>query len=240
MILAEDNALLRQGVEKLIAQQDGLELLGTAGDLPGLLALVEEVEPDVVVTDIRMPPTGTDEGIQAAAHLRRHHPDIGVVVLSQYANPEYALALLADGSARRAYLLKESIAGVDELVRAIRTVAEGGSAVDPAVVDALVDASAPRRAVRPRPPDLARDGDPVGDGPGQEQRRHRRVAVPLRAGRGEAHQRHLLQARPHRGGGRQPPGQGRAHLPGRRPGPRLATLKGSTTNLSTGPDPWDN
>jgi DNA-binding NarL/FixJ family response regulator len=145
VILAEDNALLRQGVEKLIAHQDGLELLGTAGDLPGLLALVEEVNPDVVVTDIRMPPTGSDEGIQAAAHLRQHHPDIGVVVLSQYANPEYALALLADGSARRAYLLKESIAGVDELARAIRTVAEGGSAVDPAVVDALVDASAPRR-----------------------------------------------------------------------------------------------
>ena len=119
--------------------------MGTANDLPGLLALVEEVEPDVVVTDIRMPPTGTDEGVQAAAHLRRHRPDIGVVVLSQYANPEYALALLSDGSARRAYLLKESVAGVDELVRAIQTVADGGSVVDPAVVDSLVGASAPRR-----------------------------------------------------------------------------------------------
>ena len=145
VVLAEDNALLRQGVEKLIAQQDGLELVGTAGDLPGLLALVEEVEPAVVVTDIRMPPTGTDEGIQAAAHLRLHRPDIGVVVLSQYANPEYALALLSDGSARRAYLLKETIAGVDELATAIRTVADGGSVVDPAVVDALVGASTPRR-----------------------------------------------------------------------------------------------
>ncbi len=98
MVFAEDNVLLRQGVEKLIAQQDGLELVGTANDLPGLLALVEEVEPHVVVTDIRMPPTGTDEGIQAAAHLREHRPEIGVVVLSQYANPEYALALLSDGS----------------------------------------------------------------------------------------------------------------------------------------------
>ena len=145
MVLAEDNALLRQGVEKLIGQQDGLELVGTADDLPALLDLVERVGPDVVVTDIRMPPTGTDEGIQAAARLREHHPDIGVVVLSQYANPEYALALLSDGSARRAYLLKETIAGVDELARAIRTVAEGGSVVDPAVVDALVGASAPRR-----------------------------------------------------------------------------------------------
>jgi DNA-binding NarL/FixJ family response regulator len=145
VVLAEDNALLRQGVEKLIGQQDGLELVGTANDLPGLLALVEQVEPDVVVTDIRMPPTGTDEGVQAAAHLRQHRPDIGVVVLSQYANPEYALALLSDGSARRAYLLKESVAGVDELVRAIQTVADGGSVVDPAVVDSLVGASAPRR-----------------------------------------------------------------------------------------------
>ena len=145
VVLAEDNALLRQGVEKLIAQQDGMDLVGTADDLPGLLALVEEVEPAVVVTDIRMPPTGTDEGIQAAAHLRMHRPDVGVVVLSQYADPEYALALLSDGSARRAYLLKESIAGVDELVTAIRTVAEGGSVVDPAVVDALVGASTPRR-----------------------------------------------------------------------------------------------
>jgi DNA-binding NarL/FixJ family response regulator len=145
VVLAEDNALLRQGVEKLIGHQDGLELVGTANDLPGLLALVEEVEPDVVVTDIRMPPTGTDEGVQAAAHLRQHRPDIGVVVLSQYANPEYALALLSDGSARRAYLLKESVAGVDELVRAIQTVADGGSVVDPAVVDSLVGASAPRR-----------------------------------------------------------------------------------------------
>ncbi len=145
VVLAEDNALLRQGVEKLIAQQDGLELVGTANDLPQLLALVEAVEPDVVVTDIRMPPTGTDEGVQAAAHLREHRPEIGVVVLSQYANPEYALALLSDGSARRAYLLKESVAGVDELVRAIETVAEGGSVVDPAVVDSLVGASTPRR-----------------------------------------------------------------------------------------------
>ena len=145
VVLAEDNALLRQGVEKLIAHQDGLELVGTANDLPGLLELVEEVEPQVVVTDIRMPPTGTDEGIQAAAHLREHRPEIGVVVLSQYANPEYALALLSDGSARRAYLLKESIAGVDELTKAICTVAEGGSVVDPAVVDALVGASTPRR-----------------------------------------------------------------------------------------------
>lgn len=145
MVLAEDNALLRQGVERLIGQQDGLELVGTASDLPELLALVDGVGPDVVVTDIRMPPTGTDEGIRAAAHLREHQPHVGVVVLSQYADPEYAVALLSDGSAGRAYLLKESVAGADDLFRAIHAVAEGGSVVDPAVVDSLVSASSPRR-----------------------------------------------------------------------------------------------
>jgi DNA-binding NarL/FixJ family response regulator len=144
VVLAEDNALLREGIEQLIDRQEGIELVGTATDLPGLLVLVEREAPDVVVTDIRMPPTGTDEGIQAATQLRDQRPDIGVVVLSQYANPEYALALLADGSAGRGYLLKESVAGVDELVRAIRTVAEGGSMVDSAVVDSLVGASAKR------------------------------------------------------------------------------------------------
>ncbi len=143
--LAEDNALLREGIEQLISRHEGLELVGSAVDLPGLLSLVEKERPDVVVTDIRMPPTGTNEGVQAAATLRDHHPEIGVVVLSQYDDPEYALALLADGSAGRAYLLKESVAGVGELVRAIRTVADGGSMVDAAVVDSLVSASSPRR-----------------------------------------------------------------------------------------------
>jgi DNA-binding NarL/FixJ family response regulator len=145
VVLAEDNTLLRQGIERLIAAEPGLELVGTAEDLPALLGLVDAAGPDVVVTDIRMPPTGTDEGVQAATHLREHHPDVGVVVLSQYANPEYAMALLSHGSARRAYLLKDSIAGVDELVRAIRSVADGGSMVDPAVVDSLVGASKPER-----------------------------------------------------------------------------------------------
>jgi len=144
VVLAEDNALLREGVARLIAGEEGLELVGEASDLPGLLALVDDVAPDVVVTDIRMPPSGTDEGIQAAAQLREHHPEVGVVVLSQYANPNYALAILGDGSAGRAYLLKESVAGVDELARAIREVAAGGSVIDPAVVDGLVGASGRR------------------------------------------------------------------------------------------------
>jgi len=96
----------------------------------------------VVVTDIRMPPSGTDEGIQAARWLRENRPDVGVVVLSQYTAPSYALALLEDGSAGRAYLLKERVAGADELTRTIRSVAAGGSVIDPVVVDMLVQARA--------------------------------------------------------------------------------------------------
>ena len=131
MVLAEDNALLREGVSRLIEADEELELAGVATDLPELLVLVEAVEPHVVVTDIRMPPTGTDEGIKAAAWLREHRPGVGVVVLSQYTAPAYALALLEEGSAGRAYLLKEHVAGANELSRAIKIVASGGSVIDP-------------------------------------------------------------------------------------------------------------
>ena len=141
VVLAEDHALLREGLSKLIDGQLDLHLVGTTGDLPGLLELIERKAPHVVVTDIRMPPTSTDEGIQAAAFVRTHHAEMGVVVLSQYANPSYALALLADGSAGRAYLLKERVTGVDDLLRAIREVAAGRSVIDPAVVEALVSAN---------------------------------------------------------------------------------------------------
>ena len=136
--LAEDNVLLREGLSRLIAANDDLDLVGVAGDLPELLAVVGEQVPDVVVTDIRMPPTGTDEGIQAAAWIRERYPDVGVVVLSQYTAPGYAVTLLEHGSAGRAYLLKERVAGADELARAIRSVAQGGSVIDPLVVDELV------------------------------------------------------------------------------------------------------
>ena len=138
VVLADDHVLLREGISRLVAATDDLELAGTAGDLPGLLALAEREHPDVVVTDIRMPPTGTDEGIQAAAWIREHLPGTGVVVLSQYVAPNYAIALLEGGSAGRAYLLKERIGNVDELAGAIRTVAAGGSVIDPMVVDQLV------------------------------------------------------------------------------------------------------
>jgi len=145
IVLAEDNALLREGMSRLVDAQEDLELVGVAADLPSLLALVAEATPDVVVTDIRMPPTGTDEGVQAAAWLREHHPAIGVVVLSQFTSPSYALALLEAGSSGRAYLLKERVAGADELAQAIRVVAGGGSVIDPLVVDELVRARASRR-----------------------------------------------------------------------------------------------
>jgi DNA-binding NarL/FixJ family response regulator len=138
VVLAEDHVLLREGISRLVSANADLELAGTAGDLPGLLALAERERPNVVVTDIRMPPTGTDEGIQAAAWIRDHLPGTGVVVLSQYAQPGYAVALLERGSAGRAYLLKERIGNVDELAGAIRAVAAGGSVIDPMVVDQLV------------------------------------------------------------------------------------------------------
>jgi DNA-binding NarL/FixJ family response regulator len=138
VVLAEDHVLLREGISRLVAANADMELAGTAGDLPGLLALAERERPDVVVTDIRMPPTGSDEGIQAAAWIREHLPGTGVVVLSQYVQPGYAVALLERGSAGRAYLLKERIGNVDELAGAIRAVAVGGSVIDPMVVDQLV------------------------------------------------------------------------------------------------------
>ncbi|MGH8975521.1 MAG: response regulator transcription factor [Acidimicrobiia bacterium] len=146
LVLAEDNALLRDGLARLITSQPDLELAGVAADLGQLMEVVDEQQPDVVVTDIRMPPTSTDEGIRAANHLRETRPATGVVVLSQYANPEYALALLERGSAGRAYLLKERVTDVEELLRAIREVARGGAVIDPAVVELLVSAHGGRPA----------------------------------------------------------------------------------------------
>ena len=144
VVLAEDNTLLREGLSRLIEGDSDLELAGVATDLPELLALITASVPDVVVTDIRMPPTGTDEGIRAAAWLRENRPKVGVVVLSQYTAPAYAMALLEEGSAGRAYLLKERVAGANELSRAIQTVASGGSVIDPLVVDELVRARTKR------------------------------------------------------------------------------------------------
>ncbi len=138
LVLAEDHYLVREGIRRLLETRPEFEVAAVCGDLESLLAAVEVERPDVVVTDIRMPPGGTDEGIQAAERLRDTNPEIGVVVLSQYASPSYALALLERGSAGRAYLLKERVKDLGQLEAAIRAVAEGGSVIDPKVVEALV------------------------------------------------------------------------------------------------------
>ena len=138
VVLAEDDYLLREGVRRLLETCEDVELAAACGDLDSLFLEVERAQPDVVVTDIRMPPGRTDEGIQAAERLRETHPMVGVVVLSQYAEPRYALRLLEAGSDARAYLLKERLSDLEELVGAIRAVADGGSVVDPKVVEELV------------------------------------------------------------------------------------------------------
>jgi DNA-binding NarL/FixJ family response regulator len=137
-VLAEDHYLLREGMRRLLEANPDLEIAAVCDDLDSLLAAVEAERPDVVVTDIRMPPTNLDEGVQASDWLRREHPDVGVVVLSQYLEPAYALALFEAGTEGRAYLLKERVNDVRQLVSAIRAVAEGGSVIDPKVVEALV------------------------------------------------------------------------------------------------------
>jgi DNA-binding NarL/FixJ family response regulator len=138
LVLAEDHYLLREGMRRLLETNSDLEVVAVCEDLDSLLAAVEAERPDVVVTDIRMPPGNLDEGIRASDRLRGEHPDIGVVVLSQYLEPAYALALFEAGTERRAYLLKERVHDVGQLVAAIRAVADGGSVVDPKVVEALV------------------------------------------------------------------------------------------------------
>src|SRR5207302_11330354 len=148
VILAADNYLLREGLSQLLESSDEIELVCSCADLPELERSVGELNPDVVITDIRMPPTGTDEGIRAADRLRSVRPQVGVVVLSHYAEPEYALALLERGAAGRAYLLKERVSDLGQLVSAVRDVARGGSVIDPGVVEVLVAA---KKAARDSP-----------------------------------------------------------------------------------------
>jgi DNA-binding NarL/FixJ family response regulator len=150
VVLADDHYIVREGVRRLLETQPDLEILATCSDLDSLFAAVETEHPDVVLTDIRMPPSRSDEGIRAAARLRATHPEIGVVVLSQYAEPAYALVLLEGGSARRAYLLKERVDDVQQLAGAIRAVAGGGSVIDPKVVETLI---ADRARTQPSPLD---------------------------------------------------------------------------------------
>ena len=140
VVLGEDSFLVREGIASVLRDLDDVELVDTAEDLDELRASVERTKPDVVVTDIRMPPSNTDEGIQFADELRSSHPDVGVVILSQHAEPRYAIALLSAGSGRRAYLLKDRLTDEAELNLALHNVATGLSLIDPRVVEKLVTA----------------------------------------------------------------------------------------------------
>jgi len=162
VVLAEDSLIVREGIQRLLELDADVEVVAGCGDLDSLLAAVESERPDVVLTDIRMPPDSTDEGIRAARALRESHPGLGVVVLSQYSEPAYALALLETGSDGRAYLLKDRVDDRSQLVDAIRSVAGGGSYVDPKVVERLVGAKSaaersPLAELTPRELDVLRE-----------------------------------------------------------------------------------
>jgi DNA-binding NarL/FixJ family response regulator len=144
VVLADDSLIVREGIAQVLADGDGdVEVVAVCADADELAQAVADHVPDVVVTDIRMPPGHTDEGIRMAATLRRTHPRMGVVILSNYADPAYALALLESGSEGRSYLLKERVHDRAQLVAAIQTVALGGSMMDPKIVEPLVQARAP-------------------------------------------------------------------------------------------------
>jgi len=144
VVVGEDSVVIREGIEHMLERVEDIEIVAACADAATLRAAIAEQRPDVVLTDIRMPPTGTDEGIQVAVELRETAPEVGVVVLSQHVEPAYALALLEGGSAGRAYLLKDRLRDSTVLTRAIREVADGGSLVDAVVVDQLVAARAQR------------------------------------------------------------------------------------------------
>jgi DNA-binding NarL/FixJ family response regulator len=138
--LADDSYIVREGIEQMLAAADDVEIVAACGDLPSLIDAIERESPEVVLTDIRMPPELSDEGIRVAAQLRESNPEIGVVVLSQYSEPSYVLRLFESGSDGRAYLLKERVHNRGELVAAIQAVASREAVIDPKVVEVLVEA----------------------------------------------------------------------------------------------------
>jgi DNA-binding NarL/FixJ family response regulator len=140
VVIADDAYLIREVLTTMFSTAAGIELVAACSDATELRAAIDSRHPDVVVTDIRMPPSGADEGIRVAEALRESDPDVGVVVLSQYAEPAYALALLEHGTGRRAYLLKERIRSRDDVTGAIEAVAAGGSVIDPSIVEVLIEA----------------------------------------------------------------------------------------------------
>jgi DNA-binding NarL/FixJ family response regulator len=157
LVVAEDNFIAREGLRSILTAAPELSVVAVCATYDELLDAVDEQRPDAVLTDIRMPPTGTDEGVRAAARLRKTHPELGVVVLSGYDDPEFALALLDGGSRGRGYLLKERMSEPGQIVAAIVEVARGGSVVDPKVVDAIVrgrEARTPLARLTPREHDV--------------------------------------------------------------------------------------
>jgi DNA-binding NarL/FixJ family response regulator len=146
VVFADDNFLVRQGTSALLATCVAVDLVAAVADSQDLIAAVDKHRPDAVLTDIRMPPTFTTEGIEAARHIKERHPGTGVVVLSQYVEEHYAFDLLKDGVSGLGYLLKERVSEVDQLVRALEDVARGGSALDPKVVEGLLQRSTTERS----------------------------------------------------------------------------------------------
>ncbi|MEO6653281.1 MAG: adenylate/guanylate cyclase domain-containing protein [Ilumatobacteraceae bacterium] len=138
VLLADDNVIIREGVRAMLARETDIEIVGVAEDYDSLVSCADATEPQVVVSDIRMPPTFNSEGIEACKAIRKRHPGTGVVILSQFDDPDYAIALLSEGAAGYAYLLKDGIAEGDQLAHAIRAVASGGSSLDPSIVDAML------------------------------------------------------------------------------------------------------
>src|SRR5437879_5958421 len=138
VLLADDSLIVREGLRALLCATDDLDVVGVAGDFDQLIERAEALAPDVIVSDIRMPPRFQREGIDAARLVRKRHPGTGIVILSQYDDPEYAIALLSEGASGCAYLLKDGVAAKDQLARAVRAVTAGGSVLDPKIVEALV------------------------------------------------------------------------------------------------------
>ena len=138
VVVAEDSFLVRDGIVRLLESQSDIDVVGVGTDYAEGFAAVEANQPDVLLTDIRMPPNRADEGIKLAEHCRRRHPGMGVLLLSQYVEPSYVRALLTQGTDGRGYLLKERVASAEHLINAVRAVATGDSAIDPKVVESLV------------------------------------------------------------------------------------------------------
>ena len=198
VVVVEDQALLREGIVALLAE-NGIEVVAQAEDGPGLLRIVDGHKPDLAICDVRLPPTFTDEGIRAALEARRRHPELAVLVLSQYVEPVYTGELLASGESGVGYLLKERVSEVRTFIESVKRVAAGGTALDREVVSALI-ADRSRSGPRPNSPALtaARTRDARVDRAGSNERGDR-PRDGGHAGRGrEAHLEHLRQARPAR------------------------------------------